>query len=604
MWKNYFKIALRNLWKQKAFSLINILGLALGMACCFLFIQYVWHETSYDSFHPTKDRLYRLNYRINLSNEMNMARTPPAVAPAIDNYFPEVEATARLYPRDVSVKIADEDKQLEVANVFFADSTATDIFQFEFLHGNPNTALDNPFSVVLTDNMAIKLYGKTDVVGRQLQLASEDNFQITGVVKDWKDRAHLEFNMLVPFQNMVDMEPPHARERMQLVLENNWIATHSYTYVLLNENQSVEKVNDKFDAFLAENGDERFKEKQKFWLFPVKDIHLYSAQDGENVPSTNLNLLTLFIGIGLITLVIACINFINLTTAGSLNRSREVGIRKVLGAKKGSLIGQFLGESMILSFIAFVISLFLANLGMPFINSITDLDLVFAPWENFPLFITFIGVFALAGILAGSYPAFFVSKFDPVIALKGSSAKLKKAGGVSIRKVLITLQFLVAIVFISTAGVIYLQLDFFRSQPLGFDQELTLMVPLDSDNNINAVFRPGDAQLRQRMNTLDEELLTHPNIKAVTQCSQQPGMGAIGRNVWTEKVPREDNFFGRVLSVDYDYPETIGLEVIAGREFDASFGTDHLSSFVINESAVSSLLWGKSGRSDWAKTNR
>ncbi|MCB0847431.1 MAG: ABC transporter permease, partial [Bacteroidetes bacterium] len=543
------------------------------------------------SLHPPADRLYRVNYQLQFDTEINIARTPPTLGPAIQNYFPEVESMTRLYPRNVSVMVAEDDKQLELQNVFFADSTAPQVFEFDFIHGDANTALDNPFSVILTDETAEALFGTTDVVGRQIQLGGADNFQVTGVVKNWNDRAHLEFNMLVFFQNMVDLEPEHARETMRQVLVTNPIASHSYTYVLLKENQSAENVNQKFPAFVEEWAHERFKDKQSFSLFPVRDIHLHSTVGQEVVPSTNANLLTLFIGIGIITLVIACINFINLSTASSLNRSREVGIRKVLGAKQRALVGQFLGESMLLSFFAFILSLFLAWLGMPLINSITGLDLVFAPWQNLPLFLIFIAVFAFAGLLAGSYPAFFVSRFDPVASLKGSTAKVKNRGGVSIRKALITLQFLVAIVFISSAGVIFLQLNFFRNQPLGFDKELTLMVPIDSDNNINAVFRPGDAQMRQRMNTLDEELLSHANIKAVTQCSQQPGMGAIGRNVWTDKVPREENFFGNVLAVDYDYVETIGLEVIAGREFDTSFGTDHISSFVINETAVRSLQW-------------
>ena len=590
MFKNYLKLAFRNLWKQRLFSFINVLGLAIGMACCFLIVQYVQHEKSYDQFHANLDRLYRINYQAIFAGDVTLARIPPAFAPQAAIDFPELEHIARMYPRDVSATVPETDKQLEIEGIYCADSTITRVFQFDYLQGDAR-ALDQPLSVMLTETMAKNLFDKTDVVGRNLRLADNGNFKVTAVVKDWPENAHMELKLLIPYMNMVDLEPAHARDITKQVLENNMTASHSYTYALLKENQSVEVVNTKFAPFIKKHGPEHLREKQDFALFPVKDIHLKSEASLEQKPPVDNKMLYLFMGIGLITLLIACINFINLTTASSLNRVKEVGVRKVLGAGRGSLIGQFLGESLLLSFFAFLLSLPIAAIALPKLNSLTNLDLSFAPWSNLPLLGAFIGIFIIAGLLAGSYPAFFVSRFETINSLKGSAGRVHKTGGVGLRKGLITLQFLATIIFISGALITYLQLNYMRNQSLGFDKELTLMVPIDSGNNINAAFRPGDATIRQRMNTVDDILMNHPNIKAVTQCDRAPGFGAISHPVHNEHVLQSDAYTTHINSVDYDYAEAFGLEVIAGREFDVSYGTDHLNKFVINEQAVKELGW-------------
>ena len=591
MWNNYLKIALRNLWKQRGFSLINILGLAIGMACCFLIVQFAWHESNYDRFHPNLDRLYRISYHINFNQEAELARIPPAFITQFEDHFPEIEYAARMYPRNVSVLVNETDRQFEVEQVYFADSNITQIFHFDFLAGDPETALDQPFSVVLTDEMAQSFFGRTNVLGEQLQLADAPNFKVTGVIRDWPDQAHLKLSLLVPYRNMVDLEPPHARDIMRGVLEQNWMASHSYTYVTLNPGHHPEAVNEKFKDYIQKFGDENIREKQDFSLFPVRDIHLHSTQSLEARTPTSLSTLYLFIAIGLISLLIACINFINLSTAGSLTRAREVGVRKVMGATRGALIRQFLGESVVLSFFAFLISLFLARLALPHLNSLTGLELDFALLQNPVLLLAFIGIFLLAGLLAGAYPALFVSRFKAIYSLKGGTQKSNKPGAVNLRKALITVQFLATIVFVSGVLIMYLQLDYLRNRPLGFQKELMLQLPIDSGNNLNTAFRPGDATMRQRMNTLDEQLLSSPNIKAVTQCNRVPGFGAIGRPVWNDQVLQEDAFTAQVNSVDYDYAETFGLQIIAGRDFDISYGTDHINSFIVNEKAVMALQW-------------
>ena len=591
MFKNYLKIAFRNLGKRKIFAAINVFGLALGMACCFLIVQYVWHETNYDTFHKDVDRLHRIAYTARFSNEVTLAAIPPAFATQFEENFPEFEAYARMYPRDISVTVVDTDKQFEIEGAYFADSTLTDVFDFDFIHGAEATALDEPFSIVITDKIAQQFFGTTDAVGKELRLAGANNFRVTGVVKDWPEQAHTAIKLFVPYRNMADVEPAYMRESMLQILERNWTASHSYTYVKLKENQDVAAINAKFATYINKYGTENIKTKQAFSLFPVKDIHLASTMSIEPKPTISWNRIYLFIGIALITLLIACINFINLTTASSLTRAKEVGVRKVLGAGKSALIYQFLGESLLLSFFAFLLSLVFSMIAMPTMNALTGLELLFQPWKTPLLLLAFVAIFIIAGLIAGGYPAFYVSKFQAITSLKGSKGNSGKTGGAFLQKALITLQFLATIAFISGAAIIYLQLNYFRSQPLGFEQDLTLRVPIDSGSNLNAAFRGGDATLRQKMNTLDESLLQNPKIKAVTQCDRPPGAGAIGRPIWNEFVTREDAFTAGVNAVDYDYVETFELEVVAGRDFDLSFGSDHIDGYVLNEKAVGALGW-------------
>ena len=590
MLRNYLKIALRNIWKSRTASTINILGLALGMACCFMIVIYVQHERNYDQFHPDLERVFRLDYEIVLDEATTFARIPPTVAKELPSFFPEVEKAGRMYPREISVRVVNTGQQLEVRNTYFTDSTITTILGFDFLYGNAHDALREPYSVVLSANTAERLFGRRDVLGERLQLADTDQFLVKGVIEDWPDQAHLDIDMLVHYDNMVEAEPENAREIVTSVLQNNWIASHSYTYVKLNKGATAEKVNARTKDFILTHGDERFREKQDFFLTPVRDIHLTSQASTQAKPPADPALLRLFLAIGIITILIAIFNFINLSTANSLSRAREVGMRKVLGAKRPALLGQFLGESLLLTALAFGIAMLLVWLALPALAGLTGLELQFSFYRDSQLLLLFLSVFFATGLLAGSYPAFYLSGFKPLAVLQNRSDNAK-LGGVALRKVLMTVQFVVAIAFMSGTAIVFRQMNFLRGQPLGFEKNLVVTLPLNSQNNINAVFRPGDANIRQRMNAFDEELLKHPNIEAVTQSVAPPGMGAVSRNIWTDKVLQEDNFFTPVYAVDYDFAETFELALVAGREFDLSYGTDHISSFVINEQAVKDLKW-------------
>ncbi len=590
MWLKQLKYAFLHLRKNKGFSALNILGLSLGMASCFLAVLYCWHEFNYDTFHPEAEHIYRLEYSMDGPSGEKRGRIPPAVGPALQAYFPEIPAVSRFYPRDLSVAVVEQQRQQEVEHVYFVDTAVTQVFSFDFVEGNPETAFLNPNGVVLTDKLAQQLFGQTAVVGKSLRLAGEDGFSVTGVIKEWPDQTHLPINMLLPFEAMITVEPAHARERTRGFTQYNWSATHSYTYVKLNQQQSQEEVNERLVSFVREQGDERLKDKQHLSLIPIQDIHLYADRAGPK-PLGNERYLYLFLVAGLLTLGIAAINFVNLSTADAMRRAKEVGMRKVLGARRASLILQFLGESALLSGIAFVVGLGLTSLALPYLNQVTGSQIPTVAVYTPILLLGFGAIALLSGILAGIYPAFFLSQFQAITILKGSLASRERPWNAWMRKGLITLQFLVAIVFITAAGTVYLQLRHLQHQPLGFEQDFILSVPLNSQNNLNALLRPGDPQIRQRMNRFDERLLNHPQVTAVTQCSTLPGLGTVARTIATEEVSPEEHLTAPVLAVDYDFSETFDLDIIAGRDFDASFGVDHISSFLINEQMLGLLSW-------------
>lgn len=593
MFKHYLKTALRNLLKHKLFSFVNILGLALGMACCFLIVIFVRYEFSFDHFQRQGDRVARVTYTANFGNSATvLARIPPPIAPLLPEFFPEIKYAARMFPRSVSVEIKERTEatgthRFEVESVAFADSNLLDILTFEFVEGDPKTALDQPFSLVITEEMARQFFGTTDVMGKSVHFLSTYPFKVSGVIKDYPDNSNLRFNLIVPYDNMFDIEGEDFGTALRNNLTQNWIASHSATFVLLEEGATVEAVNERFPAFMEVYGDEQFRDNQEFSLMPLLAIHTQSQAGLEQVTPANLNYLYLFIGIGILTLVIACINFVNLSTASSLSRAREIGVRKAVGAGKEGIMGQFIGESLLLSLLAFIIAVFLVQVFLPYMSDLTQRDLYFNLFTDGWLSLLFIAVFITTGILAGLYPAFFVARFKPIHILKGKGYANVPKGAV-VRKVLVSIQFWVSIVLMAGTFGIYKQIEYLQSQPMGFQQDHIINVPLFSPN-INAVFGGVDANIRQKTNSLEEELLKNPRVEATTLSSGTLGVGAVRRRIDSEHIPPEENVFAAGLSVDYDFIETYQLDLVAGRAFNREFGSDHLDAFVINESAATLL---------------
>jgi putative ABC transport system permease protein len=594
MLQNYVKIAIRTLLKNKTFAIINALGLAIGMACCFLILLFLQHEFSYDQFHEKADNIYRINYGADFAGDgLVIAACPPPIAPLMHDNFPGIDQVARMYGRQVSVSTKDPNgnalNKYEIQNQFFADSTILNIFTFDFLQGNPTSALDAPSSIILTDEMAIQFFGTPDALGKVIYLEDTYPFTVTGVVRKFPENSHIQFNMIAPYPDMFNTAPEQSRTAMRNNLNSNWVISHSYTYVLLNEGGNPEEVDKAFPTLLEKFGNPQVREGQNFTLVPLKDIHLHSTAGSEPTPPANLSFLYIFLAIGFVTLLIAAINFVNFSTAGSLGRAKEVGVRKVLGASKSSVVTQFLGESMILSFIGFLISMILIRLALPYMNELTNRELSFDIINNGTLAALFLGIFILAGLLAGSYPAFFVTRFKPVSILRGKGfASIPK--GVYLRKALITIQFIATIGLIGGALGIYKQIQYLQSQPMGFQSDYMLNVPLFSPQ-LNSIFGGLNGDLRQKINSFEEELLKNPKVEAITLSSTVPGQGAPRRNVQGEHITAEDNLYLTCNSVDYDFLETYELELVAGRSFDKEMGTDHQNAFVLNERAVADMQW-------------
>lgn len=588
---NTFRLALRNLRKSAKYSAINLIGMSVGMACCFLIAAYLRYEQHFDTFFPKIDRLYRIAYHAEFTGEpLDLNRCPAPMGPAMPDFFPQVESVARFFPRSLSVREPQSDRQFEVENTLFADSTAQEVLGFEFLAGDPRTALDAPFSAVVTDETARRIFGTEAALGRQLRAGDDALFTVTGVIRRLPRQSHLEVELLLPFRNILDTEPASARANVRNVLTTNWLASYTYTYVVLRENTTMEAANALFPAFLKKYGDARFTDKQFFSLFPVRRIHQHSVATDEVVATANPAFLRVFGIVGFLILLIAGINFVNLSTAVYLDRSKEVAVRKTLGASRGSLVGQFLTETMLLSGLAFVLAMLMLFVFIPLFNAQNAKYVSYHLLRDWPLTLLYTGIFVLAGLAAGIYPALFASRFKTAEVFQKNNPAGAGTKGQWLRKSLIALQFSVSIALLCSTLIMQSQLRYWLNMPLGFDADKIITVPLSSAN-INSAFAPGDSTLRRRMNAFDELLLQNPGIAEVTLASSMPGFGAPLFPIATDKIRIEDNVFVGSISVDYDFSETFKLRIIAGRDFDKSYGTDHLGGYVINEMAVRTLGW-------------
>ncbi|UZR93385.1 ABC transporter permease [Chondrinema litorale] len=596
MIKNYLKIAVRNLQRQKVFSFINITGMSIGMACCILIFLFINDELSYDNFHSKKERIHRIIY--NTSNGLTLARAPITLQPVLTEYYPEIETAARVFIRNASVIIGDvkkaennEDKVFEETQVMFTDPSIKDIFTFEPVSGDIDSWLEKPFTVVLDEETAIKYFGDENPVGKTIYLRGDKAFTVAGVVKDFPENSHFHFNILIPFENMYDLESDDIAQRIEDNLTRNWIISHTSTYVLLKEGQMLESVNKHMENMVNEYAPERMHLGQVFSLQPLKDIHLHSSEIGLNPESQgDIQYIYVFGAIAIITLLIASFNFINLSTAQSIRRAKEVGMRKVMGAKAKHLFAQFLGESVVVCFFGFVLSLGLVNLVLPQMNDLTGKVLTIADILNpFNLFI-FIGIFLVTGILGGSYPAFFISKLNMITTLKGK-VSTKPGQKINFRQLLVIVQFAASIILITGALLIFKQLNFLLNRPLGFKTEKMLTIPLFSQS-INTVFGGVNGEMRQRLNTFEDELLKLPDVNGVTLSSDLPGISIVSRMVDFEGKEGEDPVFSPILSVDYDFVKTYNLELASGRDFNIETGTDHTNAMIINEQTVKEFNFG------------
>jgi putative ABC transport system permease protein len=601
MFRNYLKIAQRNLLRHKSFSFINVMGLTIGLTCCFLIMIFVRHELSYDTFHTKFDRIYRLTYNPKFAGYTQfLALTPPPASPLLPDYFSEIEKSARVYRNNATLEVPTSSGARPVKfdedHFYFADSSLVDIFTFEFLEGDVRTALKNKYSVVITDKIAAKYFGKQDALGRTLIYEGRHRLKVTGVIRELPDNSHIHIDVLSDYQTMFATESEAART----TLPQNWVITHSSTYVLLRSGKSAATVNARLPKFLVTHADQQFSKDIIYKLQLLGDIHLNAEIEGNQEPSGSMTYLYVFLGIGLMTLLIACINFINLSTARSLKRAREVGIRKTLGSEKSQIVIQFLGESILMSALALLLAIILTGLLLPVLNALTDKELTISYLFSSPvLWLAFVGIAAIAGLLSGSYPAFFVSRFQPMATLKGSFVSGKAKGG-AMRHALLALQFTTSIVLIIGALTAFRQLNYLLEKPLGFEKDMILTANIRNDRITN-VFATETDSAYLRLKTFKETLLKNPGVSEVAFSTERMGGGAVRRNVVPEGKTQESNLFVAALGIDFNFAKTYNLQFAAGRDLSETFSTDKDAGFLINETGVKQFGW-KSAQEAIGKT--
>ncbi len=564
MFKNYLKLAWRSLVKQKSYSFINITGLSIGMACCVILFLFLQNELSFDRFHANADRIYRAVLQYEREGEIRLSATTPApLGPALLNEFPEVEQVVRLGENEFLITYGN--KRL-YEQVFYADPELFDVFSFPLLEGDLEIPFSGPKSILVSEKMSRKYFGDKAARGQILSLYEQD-YTVTGVFKDVPQNSHFRFEFLVPFETFVQ----RTREE--------WGISNYYTYVLLRDKDAVAAYNAKIPALVEKYRGKESREvyKVSYPLQSLTRIHLFSRLRGEIGPNGNFGTVIIFSMITLFILLIACFNYINLSTARCLTRAKEIGLRKVIGASRAQLIKQFLGESFLFVFVSFLLTFGLVEALLPVFNSFAEKNLAVNYTGNLPLLFFLVSVFLFVGFFSGSFMSFYVSGFQPVKAMKGMFA-----GGSRIplfRRTVIVGQFAITTLFLVSALVIMGQLNFMKNKELGFDKEHVINIPiLDED-----VFEGRDR--------IKSEFLRHSNVLAASTTSFFPGSKPWYQNYSYEGMPPEENPMIRWMAVDFDFLETLKIRLVQGRDFSKDFPTDIGQAYILNETAVKELGW-------------
>ncbi len=569
VFKNYLKIALRNIRKHKTFSLINIIGLAIGMACCIMIFLYVQDELSYDRFHAQSDHIYRLIAQSkSVSETSRIAPIGAPIAEIFSNALPEIQKATRLNRED-RVLMEYRNKKFFEERFFYADPETFEIFSFPFIKGDPKTALAAPFSVILTESMAQKYFDEDDPIGQSIIMNNEHSFNVTAVIQDVPHNSHFRFDFLASLETLAD-------------LYGERFLTHPgylsfYTYLLLQEGTNTIELERKFHAMLTEYMGEQAASMRSFHLQPLKDIHLHSKLKYEIEANSDISYIYIYSAIALFILLIASFNFMNLSTARSARRAKEVGMRKVLGAQRIQLIKQFLGEAVILALLGLALAIILAELFLRVFNPLTGKELALHYFENIGILLSFLGFVIIAGIIAGLYPALFLSAFHPVRTLKGRLGTGGKSS--SFRRFLVVTQFAISIILITGTIIIKNQLDFVRNQNLGFNKEQVVVIPIHDPNT------------RLAYETIKTEFLQNPSITHVTASSSVPGKPYSVITYRIQDIPEKEHQKMVTYFVDHDFLETLGIELSEGRNFSKEFTTDESSAFILNETAVKQFGW-------------
>lgn len=575
MFSNYFRTLVRNMMRNKFYTLLNVVGLSAGIAASAFILLYIQDELSYDRRHDKHERIHRIETDFTINNKHDrFAIVPVPMGPALKLEFPEVEAFVR-FSEIGNTLFRYGEKEYYENDFFLADSTVFDVFSHPFILGEPSRALNEPNTIVLTESLAGKYFEKENPLGEILVSGSGKSYKVTGVIEDVPHNSHLKFGALISTATIAEET---GREDFNSLEPGRFWNIGVYTFLLLNENTSMDNIHENwqvfYDKYMKPIGDQ-INASCTLMSTPLADTHFRKGL-GSELPSGNMSYIFIFGAVGLFILLIAAINYMNLATARSAKRAREVGVRKVFGGHRGSLIRQFISESLILTFIAFVIASVLLMILLPDFNNLSgkQIDLI-----SHPLIFAEIALIALlVGLLAGSYPAFYLSSFIPVKVLKGNPAISGGKGG-SLRRALVVVQFFIAIVFIIATIVVSTQLRYLKNKDLGFQKEDIVVMQIQ------------DSAFRSKAQTFREELLQSPYIHAATNTSGVPG------NIrWIQvlRIEQEGKMEDKAIilsQTDYDFARTFNLEFVKGRDFDEKMGTDAMEAVIINETAAREFNW-------------
>ncbi|MEX2233101.1 MAG: ABC transporter permease [Cyclobacteriaceae bacterium] len=574
MYKNYFKIAWRNLIKKKAYSFININGLALGIACCILIFMYVQDELSYDNYHEKGERIYRVIHGSTDTKEGASAYpfwvwNNAPIGPALKNDFPEIEKVVQFSGRS-DILLSHEDKMYQEDGVFFMDSTVFDVFSWELLQGNPKTALAAPYNIVLTESTARKYFGDEDPLGKSLKgsgssgRSAEGDYTVTGVIAELPSNSHFRFNVLLSMSTFRKTRPE---------VFDSWGYVDFYTYFLVREQFDEVAFRRKIPDFIKRHIGEP-DSKYTIAIEPLKDVYLRTNAERQPGETGSLSNIYVFSIIGFFILVIAMINFMNLSTARSMERGKEVGIRKSIGADRRSLISQFLGESLIIVFLSTLIAITIVFIALPNMVDLTGKELKiqsFLTWQTVSLFI---GTMLVIGLVAGSYPALVLSGFNPVMILKGITRS--NAGGANLRRGLVVFQFSLSIALIAGAIIVYFQMNHLLDKDLGFDNERMLVLDYNYDGVVNG-----------KTEVLKAEMEANPAVISVAFSRSVPGSYYPHAGTAIQAPDGEMKGMGQpIFQVGMDFITHFGLELVAGRTYSREHPSDSSKALVINEATA------------------
>ncbi|QMU31210.1 ABC transporter permease [Adhaeribacter radiodurans] len=574
---NYFKIAIRNLLRHKLFSFINIFGLAVGLACCLLIALFILQELSYDKYHAHADRIYRVGRYFNGEDGLpgvQLANIAPPFAPLLQNDFPAIEEATRLLQHKAVIAVSPQ-KFFTEENVFFAEPSFFKIFTVLLHSGNAQTALSEPNTILLTEKLVAKYFPKQNPIGQLVRLDNKVTLKVSGVFQDFPVNSHFHPSFLVSFSTLQD-STLFGRKNLA-----NFSINRFTTYLLVPPKYNVAHISVQLPAFLdrhIEYQNTRPSSYNNLFLQKLTDIHLHSHLDTELEANGDSKQVYLFGVIALFILLIACINFMNLSTARSSVRAKEIGVRKVMGASQGKLIVQFLSESLLFVLIAVLLAVVFTDLALPLMNHLIGKELTYSPVNGWLTALVVLGLALLVGLVAGSYPALYLSSFQPAKVLKGKIIQINRT--VSLRKALVVLQFAITIVLVVSTAVVYKQLGYLQNKSLGLNKDYIVTLP----------YMP---LLSARYQAFRNELLATNAVAQVARSIEAPSerlLNSLGEmGIESGGSYKESSLSFEFLGIDPYFVPTYKIKVLAGRNFSEAYPTDSNKAFLLNEAGVKAL---------------